>query len=112
MYPRRAARSSGLDISLLGVILAIIGFYGSQLGELAGTMPHLIRFFDVPPGHSSPAVMPQDAALLLLTDPTTTESSTISGTGMQLPVGELPMIIAYVGLFLIVLGPVWAWRNR
>ncbi len=112
MYPRGAVRSSGLDITLLGVIFAIIGFYASRLGEMVGTMPHIIRFFDVPPGRSTPGVMPQDAGLLLLNDPATTASSTISGNGMQLPVGELPMIIAYVGGFLILLGPVWAWRNR
>lgn len=112
MYPRGAVRSSGLDITLLGVIFAIIGFYGSRLGEMVGTMPHIIRFFDVPPDRQTPGVMPQDQALILLNDPATAASAPISNPIPALPIGDLPTVVMYVGIVLIFAGPIWSWRNR
>lgn len=112
MDARTAARSSGLDVSLLGVIVAGIGFSVEYVAGAAGTTPHLIRFFDKPPGTSYPAVMPQDAALLLLADPSTTGSSATSGATPVISLGDLPTFLAYVGLVLVVLGPLWTWYYR
>lgn len=112
MYPRGKARSSGLDISLLGFIIAIVGFYIGRLGDMVETMPHLIRFFDVPPDQTTPGVMPQDKALLLLTDPSTTSSAPLSKSLPALPTGELSIVVMILGVVLIFAGPVWSWHNR
>lgn len=112
MHARAAARSSGLDISLLGVIVAGIGFSLEYVMDAAGTTPRLIRFFDKPPGTTYPAVMPQDAALLLLADPSTTASSATSGATPVVSLGDLPTFVAYVGLVLVVAGPLWTWYHR
>lgn len=112
MYPRGAVRSSGLDITLLGVIIAIVGFYASRLGEVVGTMPHIIRFFDVPPDRSTPGIMPQDQALLLLNDPATSASAPLSNPVPALPFGDLPVVVMYLGVVLIFAGPLWSWWNR
>lgn len=112
MHARDAARSSGLDVSLLGMIVAGIGFTLDYVTGAAGTSPHLVRFFDKPAGTSYPAVMPQDAALLLLTDPSTTASRPISGGATAISLGDLPVFVAYVGAVLVVAGPLWAWYHR
>lgn len=109
---RSAVKSSGLDISLLGVIVAGIGLTMDRLGSSSDTMPHLIRFFDVPPGRAHPAILPQDAALLLLTDPATTSSGTISGAPPIIQLGDVPLIVAYLGVALVIVGPLWSWYFR
>lgn len=85
----------------------------ANFSEIPATAPHIIRFFDKPPGTSYPAVMPQDAALLLLTDPSTSESVTHAG-GVSLPpvMGSVWMLLALFGVGLIVLGPILAIVNR
>lgn len=112
MHARTAARSSGLDVSLLGVIVAGVGFTLEYVTGAAGTSPHLIRFFDTPSGTTAPAVMPQDAALLLLTDPSTTASKPMSGGATAISLGDLPTFVASVGILLVVAGPLWAWYHR
>lgn len=112
MRARAAARSSGLDVSLLGVIVAGVGAFLDSVLDAAGTSPHLIRFFDKPPGTDYPAVLPQDAALLLLTDPSTASSGTISGGTQVASFGDLPTFVAYVGAVLVLAGPLWAWYHR
>lgn len=112
MYPREAARSSGLDVSLLGVIVTGFGLFLDRAADAAGTRPHLIRFFDKPPGTRYPAAMPQDKALLLLTDPATKASGPTSGGTPLISFGDLPMLIVFIGVALILAGPLWAWRQR
>lgn len=112
MYPRAALRSSGFDISLLGVIVVGIGRFLDRVERSAGTMPHLIRFFDKPPGTAYPAVAPQDKALLLLNDPETTSSTAISAGETAVSFGSLPAVLTYLGIGLILLGPLWAWTKR
>lgn len=113
MLPNSRSRSTGLDISLAGAILAILSFYAAGVSRIPATSPNLIRFFDKPPGTSYPAVMPQDAALLLLADPSTTPSTTAAG-GLVLPpvLGSVWTLLAYVGMALVVLGPLWAHYRR
>lgn len=106
------ARSSGLDVSLLGVIVAGVGLLVDRVADAAGTMPHLVRFFDVPADTQHPAVMPQDAALLLLTDPSTTASRSVSGGEAVVAVGDVPTLLVALGAALIVAGPLWAWYVR
>lgn len=101
------SRSSGLDISLLGAIVAILAFYAGNSSYFEGAAPHLIRFFDKPPGTTYPAVMPQDKALLLLADPSTT-ASTGSTASIPIPAGGWALLM-YVGLLMVVIGPLWAW---
>ena len=112
MAPPVIARSSGLDISLLGVIVTGIGFSLNHVADAAGTMPHLIRFFDKPQGTSYPAATPQDSALLLLTDPSTTASSATSGTAPAVSLGALPTLLVVLGVVLVVAGPLWTWYHR
>lgn len=109
MHTRIAARSTGLDVSLLGVLAIGVGFFLEYVTDAAGTSPHLIRFFDKPSGTTYPAVMPQDAALLLLTDPSTTASGTVSGGAASVSLGGLPSFVVAVGVALVVAGPLWAW---
>lgn len=112
MYPRGAVRSSGFDVSLLGVIVVGIGLFVDRIERSAGTMPHLIRFFDEPSGTAYPAVAPQDKALLLLNDPETTSSSAIAAGETAISFGSLSAVLAYLGIALILFGPVWAWTKR
>lgn len=113
VLPNSRSRSSGLDISLAGAILAILSFYAAGVSRVPATAPNLIRFFEQPPGTSYPAVMPQDAALLLLADPATSASPAASG-GLVLPpvLGSVWTLLAYVGIALVVLGPLWARYRR
>lgn len=113
MESSTGARSSGLDVSLLGVIvtgvaLSVHAFAGS--GRVA---PNLIRFFEVPPDTKHPAVMPQDKALILLSDPSTNPSAEVAA-GIDLSVsldGALAFLV-FVGVAMILVGPLWAWRTR
>lgn len=113
MLPKTVNRSTGLDISLAGAILASVSFLASNVSHIPATSPHIIRFFDKPPGTTYPAVMPQDAALLLLTDPSTASSTTGAG-GITLPpvFGSVWMLLGFLGIGLVVLGPIWAYYNR
>ncbi|MFC6989317.1 hypothetical protein ACFQJD_12455 [Haloplanus sp. GCM10025708] len=109
MIRRLASRSSALDVSLLGVIVAVVSFYSARLSPTDGTSPNLIRFFDTAPSREYPAVLPQDKALLLLLDPgtgPTTAASTGPATG-----GVWPLLFL-VGLLMVVAGPILAWLRR
>jgi hypothetical protein len=114
MVPPKVARSSGLDISLLGVILAGIGVTLNYVADAAGSTPHIIRFFDASPDRSYPAMLPQDAALLLLSDPSTGSTSTQSATtgASVVSLSHLPLLLVALGLALVVAGPVWSWYYR
>lgn len=112
MCARPAARASGLDVSLLGVIVAGVGASLDYVADAAGTTPHLVRFFDEPSGGGSPPGVPQDAALLLLADPSTTGSGTLSGGTPVLSLGTLPALLTFVGAVLVVAGPLWALAHR
>jgi len=102
---------SPLDVSLLGLIATIVGGYGRTISVPPDTAPHLIRFFSVSPDRSYAAVMPQDKALLLLSDPATGEA-TRGATDAAGSLHGLWTLVAFVGLILLFAGPVLAWRNR
>lgn len=103
------SRSSGLDISLLGALLAIVSFYAAGVTRVPGDVPNLIRFLEKPPGTHYAAGTPQDAALLLLLDPSTA-GSTRASAGLALPAGleSVFLLLAAVGLAMVVAGPIWA----
>ncbi|MFB6196567.1 MAG: hypothetical protein ABEI80_10380 [Haloplanus sp.] len=102
---------SGLDITLLGLIAAIVGGYGRTMSVPAGTSPHLIRFFSAPPDRTYPAVMPQDKALLLLSDPSVERSASRATAEAAVSLDGLWTVVAFVGLLLVIAGPIIAWTN-
>jgi hypothetical protein len=104
-------RPSALDVSLLGLIATIVGGYGRSISVPADTAPNLIRFFSVSPDRTYPAVMPQDKALLLLNDPSTTEA-TREATAAGGSLYAVWTLVAVVGVLLLLAGPAVAWRNR
>ncbi|MFB6107243.1 MAG: hypothetical protein ABEJ82_00175 [Haloplanus sp.] len=108
---RGDARPSGLDVSLLGVVVAVVASYGRSLSTPPGASPHVIRFFDVSPERSYPAVLPQDKALLLLTDPST-GGSTHTAAQSALSLDGVWALLVVVGLCLVAAGPVLAWVRR
>ena len=104
--------TSPLDLTLLGIIAVIVGAYGRSMSVPANTQPHLIRFFSVSPDRTYPGVMPQDKALLLLSDPSTaraTGEATASAGGSMSGVWTL---VALLGLLLVLAGPMLVWVNR
>jgi hypothetical protein len=104
-------RSSALDMSLLGVIAVIVGGYGRSLSVPADASPDLIRFFSVSPDRTYAAVLPQDKALLLLSDPSTGRA-TQQATQATGAFDGLWTLVALVGVILLLAGPVIAWANR
>jgi len=114
MIPSKVVRSSGLDISLLGVILAGFGVTLNVVTGAEADTPHLIRFFDVSPDRTYPAMLPQDAALLLLSDPSTAETSSqpASAGASVASLGHLPTLVIAAGLALVLAGPIWSWFYR
>ncbi|WP_251329140.1 hypothetical protein [Haloplanus pelagicus] len=111
MTSRLLIGDSPLDISLLGLIAVIVGGYGREISVPPDTSPHLIRFFSVSPDRTYPAVMPQDKALLLLNDPSTTEA-TREATAAGGSLYAVWTLVAVVGVLLLLAGPAVAWRNR
>ncbi|MFB6101003.1 MAG: hypothetical protein ABEJ73_00370 [Haloplanus sp.] len=105
-------RSTGLDITLLGLIAAIVGGYGRTLSVPAATSPDLIRFFSVSPDRTYAAVMPQDKALLLLNDPASGEAAQQATAQAAVSLDGLWTVVALVGLLLVFAGPAIAWANR
>ncbi|WP_435063841.1 hypothetical protein [Halobaculum sp. EA56] len=99
-------RGNGLDIALLGVIVAGLGTYAGVVTGSADATPSLVRFFQVPAGTTYPATLPQDKALLLLTDPRTADAAA-GGVGSSGGIG--PVMIG-IGAMLVVAG-LLVWRN-
>ncbi|SHH36034.1 hypothetical protein [Halobaculum gomorrense] len=113
MRVRETFIGNGLDIALLGVIAAGLGL---SLGAVAGSAessPSLIRFFQAPADATYPGVLPQDKALLLLTDPRTADAATgASGAaGAADPSGGVELVLVGVGAVLIAVGLTVAWRE-
>lgn len=105
MHPRAAARSSGLDVSLLGGIAAGVGLSADRVPFGGGT-PDLIRFAEAGPDYVPVAAMPQESALLLLLQPGPSSApATPAGPSIW-------SVLVVVGLLLVVAGPVWAWLGR
>jgi hypothetical protein len=102
-------RSSGLDVSLLGVVVAVVSFYAARFSTSAGTAPNLIRFFETSPGREYPAVLPQDKALLLLLEPSAASTDAVASSGAA---GGIWSLLLVVGLLLILAGPTLAWIKR
>ncbi|MFB6068768.1 MAG: hypothetical protein ABEJ90_02460 [Halobacterium sp.] len=108
MIRRLTGRSSALDVSLLGLVVAIVSFYAARL-PAAGATPNLIRFFETSPGRRYPAILPQDKALLLLLAPGTgTETATTTGSAT----GGVWSLLFLVGLLVVLAGPALAWVHR
>jgi len=99
----------GFDLSLLGFIIAAVAFYAGRLGGAADIdSPNIIRFADHPRGSAPATILPQDSALLLLTqpDPSATETAgTAAGAASVDPVWTLVMCI---GFALLIGGPLFA----
>lgn len=67
MHPgQRPPATTGFDVSLLGFIVAAVGFYGGSLTASADATPNLVRFSEACGGTRMPAAMPQDNAVMLL----------------------------------------------
>lgn len=104
--------TSGLDLILLGLIAVIVGGYGRTMSVPATTKPDLIRFFSVSPDRTYAAVLPQDKALLLLTDPATGRAAGEATAGAMGSMHGVWTLVALLGVVLILVGPVIVWANR
>lgn len=105
---RETVVGSGLDIALLGAIVAGLGL---SLGSVAGSAdasPSFVRFFQVPADTTLAGVMPQDKALLLLTDPRTADAA----AGASGSTGGLDVVLVGVGAVLIAAGIAVAYRDE
>lgn len=103
--------TSGFDLVLLGLIAVIVGGYGRTMSVPAETKPDLIRFFSVSPDRSYAAVLPQDKALLLLSDPSTGQATSGAAAGVGAMNGVWTLV-ALLGLMLIFAGPALVWVKR
>lgn len=101
--PRHPA-TTGLDISLLGVIVAAVGFYAGSLPTAATGTPNLVRFGEGARGTAAPAAMPQDQALLLLSSSGGDTAGTVAHS-----LDPFWSFLVVLGLTMVVAGPVWAW---
>ena len=106
--------SSGLDLGLLGILVALIGIYLVGVAEAGTYTPNLLRFSDyASPSEMPPlATMPQDSALLLMLD----EGSKASqSTGVEqaivLPELTTPVVVT-IGLLIAIIGPTWYWLGK
>lgn len=95
--------SSWLDVGLLAVLAAAVGYYAVRFRDAGDVTPHLIRFYEFPRGTNPPAMMPQDKALLLLNDPAAGTAAT--GTAAP-PLWSLLMI---AGVIVLAVGPLRYW---
>jgi hypothetical protein len=100
----------GFDVSVLGFIVAAVAFYAGRLGS-AGDVdsPNIIRFTDHPRGSAPSTILPQDSALLLLTesDPSAAAEST-GAAATAAPVDPIWTFIMCIGFALLVGGPLYA----
>ncbi len=106
MRPESGGWSDGLDVSLLGVIVAGVAYYAGGFADVPDTTPRLVRFADAGPGYVPVAAMPQESALLLLL------GSGGPGTAGPAATGSPWSLVVVAGLMLVVAGPVWAWMGR
>lgn len=105
MVDLSSVRGTGLDVALLGVLVAGVGASAGIVSGSTGATPSLVRFFQVPAGTTYPAALPQDKALLLLTDPRTADAAS-GGVGSSGGVG--PAMVG-AGAVLVALG-LFLWR--
>ena len=102
----------GFDVSVLGFIIAAVAFYAGRLGSASDIdSPNIIRFTDYPRGSAPPAVLPQDSALMLLTesDPSATESAGAAASAAgPASVDPIWTFIMCIGFALLVGGPLFA----
>lgn len=106
--------ASGLDIGLLGILVAGVGLYVGNVAELGTQAPHLLRFFDYSSSNDLPslATMPQDSALLLMLDEGS-KASQVTTVEQSLVIPELaPPLVVGIGLVIAVLGPTWYWLGK
>ena len=108
MLPTDEPMDGGLDLVLLGTILAGLGVYAGVFAGSADASPSLVRFFQVPPDATYSAVLPQDKALLLLTDPRTADAA----TGGVEPSGSAGITILAIGVVIVTTGLLIARANR
>jgi hypothetical protein len=104
--------TSGLDLVLLGLVAVIVGAYGRTMSVPATTTPDLIRFFSVSPDRTYAAVMPQDKALLLLSDPSTGQATSEAAAAGVGAMNGIWTLVALLGVMSILAGPVLVWINR
>jgi hypothetical protein len=104
--------TSPLDLTLLGIIAVIVGGYGRSMSVPANTTPDLIRFFSVSPDRTYPAVMPQDKALLLLSDPATGRATGEATAGAAGALDGIWTLVALLGFVLVLAGPALVWVDR
>lgn len=100
MVPPHSARESGLDLVLLGVIIVGVGGCVDLFAGSSDATPSLVRFFQVVPDTTSPAVLPQVGALLLLTDPQTAEVATSSVAAS----GGVGAVLLGAGVVIVAVG--------
>ena len=100
----------GFDVSLLGFIIAAVAFYAGRLGGAADVdSPNIIRFTDHPRGSAPATILPQDSALLLLTQPDPSATETAGAAAASAPsVDPIWMLIMCIGFALLVGGPLFA----
>jgi len=103
--------TSGLDLVLLGLIGVIVGAYGRTMSVPANTQPDLIRFFSVSPDRTYAAVLPQDKALLLLSDPSTARTAG-EATASAGAMNGIWTFVVLLGIMSVLAGPVLVWANR
>ena len=107
MGPSGLPRDSGLDLVLLGALVAGLGVYANVIVDSAGATPSLVRFSQAPPDTSFPGVLPQDNALLLLADPRTADAATGGGGAT----GEVGFVLVAVGAVVVAAGFLMAESN-
>jgi hypothetical protein len=101
----------GFDVSVLGFIVAAVAFYAGRLGSASDVdSPNIIRFTDYPQGSAPSAVLPQDSALMLLTesDPSAAAESAGAAAAATPPVDPIWTFIMCIGFALLVGGPLYA----
>jgi hypothetical protein len=110
MHPGlRPPATTGFDVSLLGFIVAAVGFYGGSLTASADATPNLVRFSEAGGGTRMPAAMPQDNALLLVSR-SGSDAGSAGGSGLA-SLDPFWALLVLVGATIVVAGPVWAWMN-
>lgn len=108
MFPTDESRDGGLDLVLLGTMVAGLGVYAGVFSGSAGASPSLVRFLQVSPDTTYSAVLPQDKALLLLTDPRTADAA----TGGVETTGGFGIAFVAIGVVLVAVGLLTLRSNR